>query len=84
MALKFQDKLKISYEAKGYIVLNIMKLSANGYPDLLLLKDGKASFVECKTGKDTLKPLQKFRIGELISKGFDAFCIHEQKGIIYP
>ena len=64
---KFQTKIKKQYESEGWIVINTIKLSANGYPDLF-----------------TLKPLQKFRIDELIKNGFKAFCLKKDKGIIYP
>jgi len=80
--LNYQSKVIKEYKECGYIVLNIIRLSANGYPDLLCLKDGKALFIECKTGGDTLKPLQKYRIDELIKEGFEAFCIKDGK-IIY-
>jgi Holliday junction resolvase len=80
----FQTKIIKEYESKGYIVLNIIKLSDAGFPDLITLKDGKAIFIECKEENDTLKELQKFRIDQLISQGFEAFCIKKNKGIIYP
>ena len=78
----FQTKIIKDYESKGYIVLNVIKLSDAGFPDLICLKDGKAIFIECKEENDTLKELQKFRINQLISKGFEAFCIKKNKGII--
>jgi len=43
-----------------------------------------AIFVESKEDGDTLKPLQKLRIDQLIKQGFDAKCIHATKGQIYP
>ena len=78
--MKYQSKVIKEYKECGYIVLNLIRLSENGYPDLLCLKDGKAIFIECKTGGDTLKPLQKYRIDELIKEGFEAFCLKD--GII--
>lgn len=84
MASKFQTKTKKHYEDDGWIVLNTIKLSASGYPDLICLKDGKAVFIECKENGDTIKPLQEYRIDELIKQGFDAFCLHATKGKIYP
>jgi Holliday junction resolvase len=80
--LNYQSKVIKEYRECGYIVLNLIRLSANGYPDLLCLKDGKALFIECKTGGDTLKPLQKYRIDELIKEGFEAFCLKDGE-IIY-
>jgi hypothetical protein len=60
-----------------------MRLSDNGYPDLLCLKDGKCIWIECKEATDTLKPLQKHRIDELRKEGFEAFCLQDGKGKIY-
>lgn len=80
---KFKDKIKKQYEKQGYTVLSLVKIGVAGYPDLLALKDGKAIFIECKEGKDTIKPLQELRIDELKQKGFEAFCLHDKKGVIY-
>ena len=71
---KHQTKTIKEYESKGWYVINLIKTNKNGICDLLCLKDGeKPLFIECKELKDTLKPLQKFRIDELKSLGFDAF-----------
>jgi Holliday junction resolvase len=80
----FQTKVKKEYEQKGYKVLKIIKLAVNGYPDLMCLKNGKVIFIECKEKNDTLKELQKFIIDDLIKNGFDAFCLQDTKGKIYP
>ncbi len=80
---KYQSKLKKQFEAKGYKVLKIIRLSENGYPDLMLLKDGLTIFVEVKESNDTLKPLQKVRIDELKKLGFAADCMQDGKGVIY-
>ena len=53
-------------------------------PDLFLFKDGVTKFIEIKEKSDTLKPLQRYRIDELIKQGFEAFCLQDGKGIIYP
>ena len=84
MASKFQTKTKARFKADGWIVLNTIKLSDSGYPDLICLKDGKTVFIECTEDGDTLKPLQEYRIDELISQGFEAYCLHATKGQIYP
>lgn len=60
-------------EGEGWFVVNLIKTSKNGIPDLLCLKDGKAVFIECKEKNDTLKPLQEFRIKQLNEMGFDAY-----------
>lgn len=60
-------------EGEGWFVVNLIKTSKNGIPDLLCLKDGKAVFIECKEKNDTLKPLQEFRIKQLNEMGFEAY-----------
>lgn len=84
MASKFQSKVIKEYKEKGYLVLNIIKLSSNGYPDLLCMKENEIDlWIECKEENDTLKELQKQRIDELISIGKKAICLQENKGVIY-
>lgn len=84
MASKFQNKVVKEYQNKGYTVLKVMKLSANGYPDLLCMKIGEAdTWIECKESNDTLKPLQKLRIDELRNLGKNAFCLQDGIGKIY-
>ena len=79
----FQTKIKNHYKKLGYNVLKIIKLSDNGYPDLICLKDGIVIFIEVKEEKDTLKPLQINRINELNKNGFIAFCLQKGKGVIF-
>ena len=79
----FQTKVKKEMESKGYAVVSVIKLSANGYPDLLCMKDGKSIWIECKEANDTLKPLQRYRIEELRNNGFEAYCLQDGKGKIF-
>ena len=81
--MTFQTKFIKQMEEQGYLVLKTIRLNKTGFPDVILLKEGKATFVELKEGKDTLKPLQQARIDELRKKGFQAYCWHETKGLIY-
>ncbi len=83
MASNYQTKVKKDLEKQGYKVLKLIRLSENGYPDLMALKDGKTIFVEVKEESDTLKPLQRHRIDELRLMGFDAYCTQKNKGVIY-
>jgi len=78
MASKFQTKIIKEYEAEGWFVINLIRTSKNGIPDLLCLKEGnKPLFLECKEKTDTLKKLQDYRIRELRNYGADAFCIKD-------
>ena len=80
----FQTKIKDFLKSKGYTVLKVIKLSANGYPDLYAFKKGYTDiWIESKESIDTLKPLQKQRIDELNKENKIAFCLQKGKGIIY-
>ena len=83
MASKFQTKLIHLYKKNGYKVINLIRAGANGYPDLIALKDGKTIWIESKELKDPFKELQKFRIDELIKNGFEAGAVRATKGLIY-
>ena len=76
---KVQAKLIRRYERDGFLVVKLILTNKPGIPDLLLLKDGVASFVECKRHGEKARPLQEFRINELRSLGFkvDVFDGHE-------
>lgn len=82
MASKFQSKVIKKLKSKGWHVVSVIKLSENGFPDLLAMKNGLTLWIECKEGKDTLKPLQRVRIKQLRKNGFRAYCLHNTKGII--
>ena len=84
MASLFQNRVKRDYERQGYKVAKLAKVSGSGWTDLMCLKDGESVFIECKEANDTLKPLQKYKIDELNKLGFNAFCLQDGKGIIYP
>ncbi len=67
---QIQAKIIDRYEKDGYMVVKLIQTSKNGIPDLLLLKDGIASFIEVKTETGRLSELQKYRIKQLEEKGF--------------
>ena len=73
MASKYQNKVINDMKLQGFTVVSVVKLSSNGYPDLMCMKDGDVVWIECKESNDTLKPLQKYRIDELRLNGFEAY-----------
>jgi Holliday junction resolvase len=79
MASKHQTRVIKQMESEGWFVINLIRTSKNGIPDLLCLKDGKAVFIECKEKTDTLKPLQEFRIKQLIEMGFEAYISKSER-----
>lgn len=76
---KVQAKLIRRYEREGFLVVKLILTNKPGIPDLLLLKDGVASFVECKRQGGKARPLQEYRISELRSLGFKVDIIDGQK-----
>lgn len=82
--MSYQQKIIKDYESKGFLVIKTIRLNKSGFPDLMCLKDGKTVWIEIKEPTDTLKPLQKKRIDELIKIGFEAYCLKKNKGKIYP
>jgi len=68
---KIQAKIIKEYESMGYFVIKLIKTNKNGIPDLLCLKDGKGFFIEVKSEKGKVKPLQHFRHEELLKYGFE-------------
>lgn len=83
MASSFQSKIINKLKSKGWTTVSVVKLSKNGYPDILALKQGKVLWIESKEDNDTLSPLQELRIDELRENGFRAYAIQISKGIIY-
>lgn len=72
MEQQLQTKIKKRLTADGWIVIKLIKTSANGIPDLLCLKNGVAKFIEVKQKSGKLSPLQIERINQLRAAGFDA------------
>lgn len=72
-----QSSLIKKYESQGYMVVKLILTNKSGIPDLLLLKDGNASFVEVKREGQKPRPLQEYRIKELRSLGFE---VHVENG----
>lgn len=68
---KIQAKIIKKYEEMGYYVIKLIKTNKNGIPDLLCLKDGAGFFIEVKSEKGIVRPLQKFRHEELNKYGFE-------------
>ena len=83
MASDYQTQVKKEFLAKGYQVVKLIKLSEDGYPDLMAMKEGETIFIEVKEANDTLKELQKYKIDKLIKNGFKAYCTQKGKGTIY-
>lgn len=74
---KTQAKIIARYEAAGYMVIKLGMTNKNGIPDLLALKEGKATFIEVKRKGCKPRPLQVYRMEELRAHGFDCIVLDE-------
>ena len=68
---QIQRKKIKELESQGYYVIKLMKTNKNGIPDLLALKHNEPPyFIEVKTSKGKVSPLQSYRLDELKKQGF--------------
>jgi Holliday junction resolvase len=68
---KIQSKIIKKLEKEGYFVLRLIRTNKNGIADLLVLKDGKTTFIEVKQPKGVVSELQKLRKKQLEEQGFE-------------
>ena len=73
MASKQQTKLIKKWQSKGYFVINLVKVTPIGLPDLIALKPNKVIFIESKEKWDRLSTLQETRLKMLIKIGFECY-----------
>ena len=78
MASKQQTKLINHWKEKGYFVINLVKITPAGLPDLLALKPDEVIFIESKEKWDKLSKLQEIRIKMLKKIGFTVY-VNEKK-----
>lgn len=65
-----QKKIRLQYEADGWLVVKIIQTTKNGWPDLQCHKACMTVFIETKATGKTASPLQKYRHKQLREKGF--------------
>ena len=75
---KMQTKLIRHWKAKGYLVINLIRITPTGLPDLICLKPNHVVFVESKEKKDRLSPLQRAWLDRLTKMGFDCFINNDK------
>lgn len=70
MASKQQSKLIKLWKSKGYFVINLVKITPSGLPDLIACKPNEVIFIESKEERDKLSKLQEVKISMLKKLGF--------------
>lgn len=79
MSSKMQSRLIKHWQCKGYFVINLVKITPSGLPDLIALKPNEVIFIESKEKWDRLSPLQKVKIKMLKQLGFKVFVNFEEQ-----
>lgn len=73
-----QTKLIKYWREKGYFVVNLIKITPVGLPDLICIKPDKVIFCESKEKWDRLSPLQKVWLKRLTKLGFECYVNKER------
>lgn len=64
---------------RGWLVVKLMLCNVNGWPDRLLIRNGRVIFIEFKQlGKDP-KPQQAKRHGEIRAQGIEVFVVDDRE-----
>ena len=79
MASKQQTKLIKQWQSKGYYVINLVKVTPAGMPDLIAVKPNEVVFIESKEKWDKLSKLQEIRIAMLKQLGFKVYVNDEHQ-----
>ena len=70
-------RIMARYKAEGWLCIRLIQTNCNGIPDLLLLKDGQARFIEVKRPGCRPRPLQEYRMKQLAQMGFKCEILTE-------
>ena len=69
---EYEEYAKKKFELHGFDVIQI------GKPDLIVMKDGKISFVDLKREHDKVSKHQNDAMCKLTKHGFDCFVYHPE------
>lgn len=72
-----QRKIIKRFTNQGFMVVKMVLTNCNGFPDLMLLKNGKTIFVEVKRPNEKPRPLQQYRLSQLEKLGFNVMILSE-------
>lgn len=75
---KQQSKLINHWKDKGYLVINLVRITPTGLPDLIAIKPNEVIFIESKEVWDKLSKLQKIKIKMLKQLGFKVYVNYEE------
>jgi hypothetical protein len=76
-----KTKAKKELEKAGWLVIHLIQTNMNGIPDTMILKGGRAVFIEFKRLGKEARELQEYRIKQLTKYGFEALVIDDMEGV---
>ncbi len=71
----FEKKFRAATKAIGAVVHKTVSLSQNGFPDRMLIHDGRVVFVELKKSTGALSPVQVMTITEMVEAGANVYVV---------
>jgi Holliday junction resolvase len=74
---KFQTDIIKYLEASGWYSIKLIKTNKNGIPDIVAVREDRTLFIEVKSVKGVISPLQKHRLKELNDIGVPAIVLRE-------
>lgn len=81
--MRQQTRLKAKWKSKGYFVINLIRVTPIGLPDLICVKPNHVLFVESKEKRDRLSKLQLIVLKKLTQSGFDCY-VNDDKYELKP
>lgn len=72
----FQSWLIKYAKRRGWLAQKLVSQSANGWPDVLLLRAGRVILIEAKTPLGELSGNQRIRHREILAHGGEVYCFN--------
>lgn len=74
---EIQRRIIQRYQQEGYMVVKLQLTNMSGFPDLMVMKEGKVFFIEVKRPGEHPRPLQVYRHRQLMEQGFEVKILTE-------
>lgn len=78
---ELQKKIATRLTANGWFVTKLIQTNRNGIPDLMCIRNGNVIFLEVKTEKGVVAPLQEYMIDVINKYGVHARVVRQLEDI---
>lgn len=72
-----QSKIIKQLTSKGFLCVKLIQTNLNGIPDIMCLRNGIVIFIEVKSEKGKVRPLQEYRHKQLREHGFEVLVVND-------